>query len=624
MPGNFSLPGSGWVVIEQELFMSEAILKEPEVWLYFGNIDFPAEISINGVLLHTRGQFPPKQVYVQSSFPAIIRVPSPVWHSPGTPNKIRLKAWVDGPSLRFPSPVQLAGAELARFQDLVRFLNADFFLMFFGINLMGGLYFLSVWMGRREDKSRLYFAISTLFMALYFYELGSPIPLLPAPLYRAIAKASLSLSVAFVVAFFLEFFKIHNKAWIRNSVIALFTASALYVSLAPNLPEVLERFNFSLLAIEVSILFVIYLLVRALMAKNPEAITLFVGTILSVGFGTHDVIYQVTGNMPLIWLQGLGFFALQGSMFLSLSLQSTRLYITLEDYSKELLVQKEELASTNQAFARFVPKEFLAFLGKTSITDVALGDQVQEHMAILFSDIRDFTSLSESLSPHQNFNLINSYLSRMAPMVRQHGGIIDKYIGDAIMALYSRGAEGAIRSALAMRDTLLDYNAGRFRAGYESLEMGIGVHCGSLMLGTIGDEHRMESTVISDAVNTASRIEGLTKVFRVPIIISEHVYMELSPEVRSGLYVRYLGQLPVRGRTQGLGLYELIHHADRWIEEKMLHRELFEECVRAWELDSAKAVGHFSRYRELFPHDPVLGFFMGAMYAPQGTGCGDD
>jgi adenylate cyclase len=199
----------------------------------------------------------------------------------------------------------------------------------------------------------------------------------------------------------------------------------------------------------------------------------------------------------------------------------------------------------------------------------------------------------------------------MAPTVRQHGGIIDKYIGDAIMALYSQGAADAVASALSMRDTLHEYNEGRSRAGYTPLEMGIGIHSGSLMLGTIGDDQRMESTVISDAVNTASRIEGLTKVFGVPIIISETVLAELDGR-RDDIKLRYLGRLPVRGRSQGLGMYELVHAKDPLCEPKLRLRGRFEDCVRAWETDRAQADRLFADYRELFPTDPALGFFMGA------------
>jgi class 3 adenylate cyclase len=147
-----------------------------------------------------------------------------------------------------------------------------------------------------------------------------------------------------------------------------------------------------------------------------------------------------------------------------------------------------------------VPKELLSLLGKDSALDVQLGDQVEKAMTVLFSDLRDFTSLSESLKPEENFNLLNSYLGQMAPIIRRNGGIIDKYIGDAIMALFPKTPFQAFEAAQTMRKKLQNYNAGRARAGYKPLEMGIGLHFGNLMLGTIGERSRMDGTVISDVV----------------------------------------------------------------------------------------------------------------------------
>jgi class 3 adenylate cyclase len=134
-------------------------------------------------------------------------------------------------------------------------------------------------------------------------------------------------------------------------------------------------------------------------------------------------------------------------------------------------------------------------------------------MSILFSDIRSFTTLSESMMPDENFAFINAYLERMGPVIRDHNGFIDKYIGDAIMALF-KNADDALRAGLAMLDTLDQFNAGRRAAGQQPIAIGIGINTGSLMLGTIGERHRMDGTVISDAVNLAARVESLTKDYK--------------------------------------------------------------------------------------------------------------
>ncbi|MEG3972906.1 AAA family ATPase, partial [Microcoleus sp. T2B6] len=170
-----------------------------------------------------------------------------------------------------------------------------------------------------------------------------------------------------------------------------------------------------------------------------------------------------------------------------------------------------ELFLLNQAYERFVPNQFLQFLDKSSIIDVELGDQVQLEMSVLFSDIRDFTTLSETMTPKDNFRFINSYLSRMEPVINENNGFIDKYIGDAIMALFSGEANNAVKAGIAMLHCLVEYNQNRANSGYGPIQIGIGINTGTLMLGTVGGQNRMEGTVISDAVNLASRVESLTK-----------------------------------------------------------------------------------------------------------------
>ena len=177
----------------------------------------------------------------------------------------------------------------------------------------------------------------------------------------------------------------------------------------------------------------------------------------------------------------------------------------------------------NRTFSQFVPNEFLSFLGHRDVTKIKLGDQVQKSMSILFSDIRDFTRLSETMSPKDNFDFLNCYMGTQGPVINKNNGFIDKYIGDAIMALFPNNPDDAVRAAIEMQLKVSFLNEQRVSNGKIPIKAGIGIHMGSLMLGTIGYEGHMQSTVISDAVNMASRIESLTKTFGVGILISETV-----------------------------------------------------------------------------------------------------
>ncbi len=173
---------------------------------------------------------------------------------------------------------------------------------------------------------------------------------------------------------------------------------------------------------------------------------------------------------------------------------------------------------------------------------------------MLFSDIRAFTTLSGSMTPHQTFRFVNSYLSHIGPIVREQHGFIDKYIGDAIFALFPAGAGDALDAAIAMQRRIVAYNEGRARAGYPPIAIGIGLHHGDLMLGTIGESLRYETTVISDAVNIASRMEGLTKPFGALILASGEVMKDVD---RAAYCSRRLGDVLVKGAVHAITVYEI-------------------------------------------------------------------
>lgn len=213
------------------------------------------------------------------------------------------------------------------------------------------------------------------------------------------------------------------------------------------------------------------------------------------------------------------------------------------------------LSATEMAYGRFVPLQFLRLLKRPSIVDVQLGDHVEQEMTLLFSDIRDFTALSESILPAENFRFINSYLSTMEPVVARHNGIIDKYIGDGIMALFPGSADDAVRSGVDMLHQLTVYNQGRSHAGFVPIRIGIGINTGLVMMGTVGGHNRMDSTVIGDAVNLASRLEGLTKNYGTPLVISANTLHAL--EDPSDYSIRFIDRLRIKGRYQAQSVYEV-------------------------------------------------------------------
>ncbi|MEG4233118.1 AAA family ATPase [Microcoleus sp. Pol11C3] len=254
----------------------------------------------------------------------------------------------------------------------------------------------------------------------------------------------------------------------------------------------------------------------------------------------------------------------------AISIQNSKLYTELRE-------NESRLAQLNKAYERFIPHQFLQFLEKSSIIDVELGDQVQLEMSVLFSDIRDFTTLSETMTPEDNFKFINSYLSRMEPVINENKGFIDKYIGDAIMALFSGEADNAVKAGIAMLHRLAEYNEYCANAGCAPIQIGIGINTGSLMLGTVGGPNRMDGTVISDAVNLASRVESLTKNYGVALLITQPTYTRLKNP--SKYAIRTLDTVKVKGKSEAVTIYEVFDADPPEIKQaKLATLELFAEA----------------------------------------------
>ncbi|MDX1957690.1 MAG: adenylate/guanylate cyclase domain-containing protein [Leptospiraceae bacterium] len=317
----------------------------------------------------------------------------------------------------------------------------------------------------------------------------------------------------------------------------------------------------------------VYALIKAGLAKKDGAFIALTGFIVLVFTIINDILY---GNFLIntAQLAPFGLFIFIFSQAFMLSSRFSRAFLNVE-------VLSQDLSKTNKAYSRFVPTEFLGFLKKENIMDVKLGDQIRKEMTILFSDIRSFTELSENMSPEENFDFINSYLKYMSPIIRRNGGFIDKYIGDAIMALFPESPDSALETAMQMIEGLSEFNKERVAKELSPIRIGIGIHKGSLMLGTVGDPDRMEGTVISDAVNLASRLEGLTKIYGASIIISEQTLVGLDDASKYAF--RFLGRVEVKGKKETSPVFEVYEADEKEIKSKKAETQwIFEKAIHAF------------------------------------------
>jgi two-component system sensor histidine kinase ChiS len=239
-----------------------------------------------------------------------------------------------------------------------------------------------------------------------------------------------------------------------------------------------------------------------------------------------------------------------------------------------------------------VPRQFLELLNRETIVDVALGDQVERRLTVLFSDIRQFTALSERMTPRENFAFLNTYLERIGPKIRENGGFIDKYVGDAIMALFPDSLESAIRAGIDIQRELALFNESQRDSGKPEIEVGIGIHQDLMALGTIGEEGRMDTTVIADAVNLASRLEALSKIYGPGIIMMESLLDKIP--ARSSFRYRKMGPCHIRGKRdshQLVQIYDGLSPARQAkIDESMPDWDLAIKAFLEGDYETAKAL----------------------------------
>ena len=270
----------------------------------------------------------------------------------------------------------------------------------------------------------------------------------------------------------------------------------------------------------------------------------------------------------------------------------------------------EDISQINTSYYRFVPKQFLDFLDKKSVVDIHLGDQVQKEMSVMFSDIRSFTEISENMTPRDNFNFINHYLGYMEPVISQNNGFIDKYIGDAVMALFAETVDDAVNAAIEMRAKLVEFNADTRSKGMPLVNNGIGINTGNLMLGIVGGKGRLEGTVISDHVNLASRLEGLTKEYGASILISQDSLIKLNhPE---NYQFRFLDTVVVKGKKNSVNVFEILDGEEPEVrDQKIATKQQFNQAQELLKKnDPETALSLFKEIEKESPKDKACKIYI--------------
>ncbi|WP_414829498.1 adenylate/guanylate cyclase domain-containing protein [Alteromonas sp. H39] len=270
----------------------------------------------------------------------------------------------------------------------------------------------------------------------------------------------------------------------------------------------------------------------------------------------------------------------------------------------------DEAMRLNQTFQKFVPRQFVDHFAKHGRSTLELGHADEDEVAILFCDIRGFTGLSEQMSPQELMSFLNSYFLRMNDPIHQNRGFIDKFIGDAIMALFDHPggshkdkSRDALNAAIDLRKALTIYNEHRRNSGYAAINVGVGIHFGPVILGTVGSDDRMDTTVIGDSVNIAYRLEALAPKYNADIVVSKQLLETIGADYP--IRTRLLDWVRVKGRRSPIEIYEVLSHLP--IEEQdarfSIQSQIAEGLACRIKQDWEGALGHFHQAVDINPGD---------------------
>jgi class 3 adenylate cyclase len=467
----------------------------------------------------------------------------------------------------------------------------------FAVLAIMGLFFFALFAFRRKDWYFFWFACICLVVGFrtLCYDgcvLLDLFPTMSWPVFFRVGYLTFPLVIIAFIAFLHAVFPALLKRGSLVAVSAIFGLYVLVILFAPEFITARLLTSFQLIAVA----FVVYgvgVIVRACYLGLDGAVWLLVGFSFAVLTFSYDILVS-------LWiLSGISFSHL--GMCLCLFCIGLMEIARYSSSFREAQQMSDELEVINRSLRRFVPAEFLAFLKKRSLADVMPGDCVETEMAILSADIRSFTNLAERMQPNEVFIFLNEYLELVGPVIRANGGFIAKYEGDGFMALFPSGSDAAVRCAVQMQSAIANRN--RYAAGKPAIAVGIGIDSGKLALGTVGDESRIDGTVVSSCVKCAGKYESATKQFNSRILINGTVFSELADPL--SWFLRPVDRIDLLGEFAFL--FEVYNNDQdllrdlKWKTQGDLERGVY--AYFSGNLDESRS--YISRVLSVFPDDPV-------------------
>lgn len=492
-------------------------------------------------------------------------------------------------------------------------------LVVFGSLITIGIYHLCLFWLRKKDRSPLWFGIFCIIIALRSLIYGERFifdlfPGIPWSVFNRIDHLTFYIGIPIFSAYLTLIFERNISRTAMNIYQGLGLVFALFLFFPPAVYNVTVSY-YEIITGGYA-LYILFIIAQALVRRYEGAMTTMIGIAIFLCFGINEILF----NMGIINT----FNSLSVGLVLFLFTQSVLLAMRFSKAFDESEHLGRSLLNMNESLRRFIPQEFFMLLKRREVDEIRLGDQVEQSMSIMFSDIRRFTLLAEQMGAAHTFEFLNNYFGRIGEVIRKNGGFIDKYMGDGFIALFPSSPDAALRTAIGIQQVVNEFNRTRRAESMPPIEVGIGLNYGQLILGTVGEEHRMDTTVIADSVNLCSRLEGLCKIYGKGIIVPfEFLDLLEDPTL---YHWRYLGLIRVQGRKQPVEtvhIYDGLPQADFAMFEST--KERFEEGLHQYRNgEYEQAMRAFRSLASETPDDPAVFTFITQIHRLMTSGLIDD
>lgn len=610
----FDLEKSNFYWFRKIFYVSEELTGQALGYVA-GRLPSSTEIYLNGGLVGISGFLPPDMYYPTSGFPRGYLLSDKLVNYGGK-NIIALRIYNE------LDHGDLNPGFITNNTDRIKYIFYQYILhiyipiFFVGVALIVIAFSLIIFLQNKKDRFHLYISLacfSMIFLSIRFFSEYIPVPYL---IVFKISQTGILLAQMFFAFYFQSFYNIHSKWWIKLglSIIFLTCSIILITSKTLTAARTINSNIFYIFLVTPVNIYLFILSIYALIKGNKYAKFLIIGSSGILLTATHDIIFLRLQIEPVLYLAHTGFIIYMVFLFITNSIRYTDTRKKAEKLNIDLIEQKD-------AFFRFVPGQILSLLGKQSAVSIKRGDNAQMNMSILFSDIKKFSALSETRTPEDTFNLLNNYILQMEAPINKYDGFVDKYIGDAIMALFHENQENgrtssdrALMAAIEMRQELEEFNKEQKKGEMVSINIGIGINTGVLMLGTIGGTNRLDTTVIGDSVNLAARLENLTRYYKNSIIISEWSYRHLSDP--GSFLIREIDNVIVRGKTKECRILEVFDADTEEMKElKIKTMESIQTGIQLYkERKFKQAYTNFKAAKKIFPNDFISSLYITRCY----------